>query len=57
MRETELQVSILIEELARRLTLGLLEAPIDGLKGDLSAKEHRHVVEQLFGLTSGERVD
>ena len=39
-----------VEEMARRLTIGLLEAPIDGLKGELSAREHRHVVEQLFGL-------
>lgn len=39
-----------IEDMARRMMIGLLEQPIDGLKGDLSAKEHRHVVEQLFGL-------
>ena len=48
--EKEMRV---VEEMARRLTIGLLEAPIDGLKGDLSAKEHRHVVEQLFGLEAG----
>ncbi len=45
--EKEMRV---VEEMARRLTIGLLEAPIDGLKGELSAREHRHVVEQLFGL-------
>ena len=48
--EREMRV---VEEMARRLTIGLLEAPIDGLKGELSAKEHRHVVEQLFGLEAG----
>lgn len=45
--EKEMRV---VEEMARRLTIGLLEGPIDGLKGELSAREHRHVVEQLFGL-------
>ena len=48
--EKEMRV---VEEMARRLTIGLLEAPIDGLKGELSAREHRHVVEQLFGLEAG----
>jgi len=39
-----------VEEMARRMMIGLLQAPIEGLKGELSAQEHRHVVERLFAL-------
>lgn len=45
--EKEMRV---VEEMAKRLTVGLLEGPIEGLRGELSAEAHRHVVEQLFGL-------
>jgi glutamyl-tRNA reductase len=43
----------IVEEMARRMMLGLLQAPIDGLKSDPIAREHRHVVERLFGLEEG----
>lgn len=45
--EKEMRV---VEEMARRMMLGFLQAPIEGLKGELSAAEHRHVVERLFAL-------
>ncbi len=49
--ERELKV---VEDMARRMMLGLLQAPIDGLKSDPVAREHRHIVERLFGLEQGE---
>jgi glutamyl-tRNA reductase len=48
--EREMRV---VEEMARRMMIGLLEAPIEGLKGELAASEHRAVVERLFLLNGG----
>jgi glutamyl-tRNA reductase len=42
-----------VEEMARRLMIGLLEAPIEGLKSELAAQKHRDVVERLFDLNGG----
>ncbi|MEZ0324507.1 MAG: glutamyl-tRNA reductase [Fimbriimonas sp.] len=39
-----------VEELARRMMMGLLQEPIEGLKREFSAQEHRQAVERLFGL-------
>jgi glutamyl-tRNA reductase len=40
----------IVEELAKRMTLGLLQTPIDGLKSHLASAQHRDVVERLFDL-------
>lgn len=45
----------IVEEMARRLTIGLLQAPIEGLKGDPATREHRELVERLFGIERSER--
>jgi glutamyl-tRNA reductase len=39
-----------VEELARRMMIGLLQEPIEGLKREFSGEEHRAQVERLFGL-------
>ena len=49
--EKELRV---VEELAKRMMIGLLRAPIEGLKGELATPEHREVVERLFDITASE---
>lgn len=43
----------IVEEMARRMMIGLLQAPIDSLKTELSDKEHREVVKRLFALDGG----
>lgn len=43
-----------IEELMRRTVLGMLEAPINTLKTDISWAEHRHLLENLFAIGGGE---
>lgn len=48
--EREIRV---VEEMARRMMLGLLQSPIDRLSGELSAQEHRDVAERLFGIGEG----
>ena len=48
--EKELRV---VEEMARRMMIGLLETPIQGLKSHLAAQQHREVVERLFELNGG----
>lgn len=40
----------IVEELAKRMTLGLLQTPIEGLKSHLAGAQHRDVVERLFDL-------
>jgi len=50
--EKEMRV---VEEMARRMMIGLLQAPIDSLKTELAAREHREVVEKLFSLDGGSR--
>lgn len=45
--EREIRV---VEEMARRMMIGLLQSPIDRLGGELSAQEHRDVAERLFGI-------
>lgn len=42
-----------VEEMARRLMIGLLQAPIESLKTELVASEHREMVERLFSLSGG----
>ncbi|AIE84303.1 glutamyl-tRNA reductase [Fimbriimonas ginsengisoli Gsoil 348] len=49
---TEREIRV-VEEMARRMMIGLLEAPIDSLKGELAGHEHRAVVERLFLLDGG----
>lgn len=39
-----------VEDLTMRIVKGLLQAPIQGLKKDLTGSEHRLVVSKLFGL-------
>lgn len=48
--EREIKV---VEEMARRMMIGLLQSPIDRLSGELSAQEHRDVAERLFGIDGG----
>lgn len=48
--EREIKV---VEEMARRMMIGLLQSPIDRLSGELSAQEHRDIAERLFGIGGG----
>jgi glutamyl-tRNA reductase len=48
--EREIRV---VEEMARRMMIGILEAPIEGLKTEFAAQKHRDVVERLFDLNGG----
>lgn len=43
----------IVEDMARRIVLGMLEAPLDELKGGVS-EEDRAVVERFFRLSDGE---
>jgi|GEM_PF-489158 len=45
--EKEWQV---VEQLAQKMVIGLLQAPIDGLKNRLATPQHREVVKHLFAL-------
>lgn len=48
--EREMRV---VEDMARRMMIGLLEAPIEGLKGEFASSEHRAIIERLFLLNGG----
>lgn len=50
LEEREIKI---VEEMARRMMIGLLQSPIDRLSGELSAQEHRDVAERLFGIGGG----
>jgi glutamyl-tRNA reductase len=39
-----------VEDLSLRIIKGLLQAPIEGLKGELATRDHRQVVARLFQL-------
>lgn len=39
-----------VEDLSNKIIKGLLQAPIQGLKHELAAAEHREIVSKLFGL-------
>lgn len=39
-----------VEDLSAKIVKGLLQAPIQGLKSDLTANEHREIVSKLFKL-------
>ncbi|MBI1334687.1 MAG: glutamyl-tRNA reductase [Armatimonadetes bacterium] len=43
-----------IEDFARRMMLGFLEAPLEGLKTEQAVIDHVDVVEKLYDLTSGD---
>lgn len=44
-----------VEELARKMVIGLLEAPIEGLKTNLATPTHQELVKQLFDLEVEQR--
>lgn len=50
LEERDLKV---IDELSRRMIIGLLESPIHTLKTDIEWSERRHLVEHLFALDGG----
>jgi glutamyl-tRNA reductase len=39
-----------VEDLSNKIIKGLLQAPIQGLKHELAAEEHREIVSKLFRL-------
>jgi glutamyl-tRNA reductase len=44
----------IVEDLSNRIIKGMLQAPIEGLKHELAAAEHREIVSKLFRLPRAE---